>query len=127
MHLNDLFSNEIKIDFANDLHISESKIKEYIHRWPDEIYEIIIMLQNSDQLKHYIYHLPNGDGVLEFNLNEKNKKIDIIFHNINNLKLHKRFKHLLGKIYEDIMYEKTQAQISLDPSVEQIDSFLRNH
>ena len=60
-----------KIDFANDLHISQDKIKEYIHNWPDEIYEIIIMLQKTPSLKHYIYHLPNGDGVLEFNLNDK--------------------------------------------------------
>ena len=125
MHLNDLFSNEIKIDFANDLHISQNKIKEYIHNWPDEIYEIIIMLQKTPSLKHYIYYLPNGDGVLEFNLNDESKKIDIIFHNKNNLKLHKRFKHLLGKIYEDIMYEKTQVHNSLKHSIEEIDSFLR--
>ena len=126
MHLNDLFSNEIKIDFANDLHISQDKIKEYIHNWPDEIYEIIIMLQKTPTLKHYIYHLPNGDGVLEFNLNDESKKIDIIFHDKNNLKLHKRFKHLLGKIYEDIMYEKTQVHKNLKHSIEEIDSFLRN-
>ena len=126
MHLNDLFSKEIKIDFANDLHISQDKIKEYIHNWPDEIYEIIIMLQNSPKLKHYIYYLPNGDGVLEFNMIGKHKKIDIIFHDKNNLKLHKRFKNLLGKIYEDIMYEKTKAQTNLKHSVEEIDSFLRN-
>ena len=60
------------------LHISEEKIKEYIHNWLDEIYEIIIMLQNDPNLDHYIYHLPNGDGVLEFNLNNE---INIRYYN----------------------------------------------
>ena len=126
MHLNDLFSNEIKIDFAANLNISEDKIKEYIHNWPDEIYEIIIMLQKSDELNHYIYHLPNGDGVLEFNLDCIDNKINISFHDKNNLKLHKKFKQLLGKVYEDIMQEKTRSEASFRHSVEEIDLFLSN-
>ena len=127
MHLNDLFSDEIKIDFANDLHISEDKIKSYIHSWPDEIFEIIIMLQNNSDMNHYIYHLPNGDGVLEFNLNDSTKKIDIMFHDKNNLKLQKKFKHLLGKIYEDIMYENTQLQKEEALTIDEIDTFFRNY
>tara|TARA_A100001015_G_scaffold174960_1_gene194510 strand:+ start:15032 stop:15415 length:384 start_codon:yes stop_codon:yes gene_type:complete len=127
MHLNDLFSKEVTIDFAKNLHISESKIKTYIHNWPDEIYEIIIMLQNENNPNHFIYHLPNGDGVLEFNLNPKTKKIDIIFHDKNNLKLHKKFKHLLGKIYEDILNEHLHLQTHSEPSIEDIDTFLRNN
>tara|TARA_B100000131_G_C17746496_1_gene463331 strand:+ start:145 stop:540 length:396 start_codon:yes stop_codon:yes gene_type:complete len=106
MHLDELLSKEIEIDFETNLTIRESKIKSIIHKWPDQIYDIIIMMQKDRSLKHYVFQLPDTSGVLEFNLNRKTKKIDINFYNKNDLKNQRKFKSLLGEVYADILEEQ---------------------
>ena len=88
------------------MHISESKIKKIIHQWPEEIFEIIMMIQKNKELNHYVYQLPSNEGSLEFNVNKKTKKIDISYHPKENLKFQRRFKQLLGEVYKDIEADK---------------------
>ena len=52
MHLDELLSKEIEIDFDTNLTIRESKLKSIIHKWPDQIYDIIIMVQKDPALEH---------------------------------------------------------------------------
>ncbi|RAP28961.1 hypothetical protein DID78_04235 [Candidatus Marinamargulisbacteria bacterium SCGC AG-343-D04] len=105
IHLSELLAKEIKVDFNQKINISDRLIKKYCHMWPEEIYEIVMMLQKNKKLKHYVYNLPNGDGSLEFILKSRTKKIDIVFHSKDNLRFQKKFKKLLGEVYKDIQDE----------------------
>ena len=106
MRLKDLLSKEIEFEFDKHLHISEKKIKKYIHKWPDQIYDIVSLLQKKNSKPYYIFPLPNGEGTLEFKTNKKTKRIDIYFYDKNTYKIQQRFKHLLGQIYEDLLLEE---------------------
>ena len=123
MHLNELLSNEIYLDFTPDLHIREDRIRAFIHRWPEQIYEIIILLQKDNDTDHYIFQLPSGEGVLEFDVNNGTNTIDITFHNRDNLKFHRKFKMLLGEVFEDILSEKTKKKVHIK-SVDDGDTYL---
>ena len=106
MHLDDLLSNEIQIDFDNNLGIKPCVIKSIIHKWPDQIYDIIIMMQKDKELSHYVFQLPDASGTLEFNLNRKTKKLNVVFYDKDDLTNQRKFKTLLGEVYADILEEQ---------------------
>tara|TARA_Y100000591_G_C21457435_1_gene509105 strand:+ start:80 stop:478 length:399 start_codon:yes stop_codon:yes gene_type:complete len=106
MHLDDLLSNEIQIDFDNNLGIKPGVIKSIIHKWPDQIYDIIIMMQKDKKLSHYVFQLPDASGVLELNLNRKTKKLNVVFYDKNTLSNQRKFKTLLGEVYADILEDQ---------------------
>ncbi len=120
MHLDELLSKEIEIDFDTNLTIRESKLKSIIHKWPDQIYDIIIMMQKDPALEHYVFQLPDTSGVLEFNLNRKTKKIDINFFDKNDLNNQRKFKSLLGEVYADILEEQALEHINYSQYDEQL-------
>ena len=126
MHLDELLSKEIEIDFETNLTIRESKIKSIIHKWPDQIYDIIIMMQKDRALKHYVFQLPDTSGVLEFNLNRKTKKIDINFYNKNDLKNQRKFKSLLGEVYADILEEQALEHMNYTIYDKQLNDDINN-
>ena len=128
MHLDDLLSKEIEIDFDKNLAIKESVIKSIIHKWPDQIYDIIIMMQKNSSLKHYVFQLPDASGVLEFNLNRNIKKIDIHYYDKNDLSNQRKFKSLLGEVYADILEDHALEQVNYSQfdqhSKQDLDQFL---
>jgi hypothetical protein len=106
MHLDELLSKEIQLDFDKNLEISEETIKKIIHQWPDQIYDIIIMFQNDLELSHYVFQLPDASGVIEFDIDRQNNKINIMFHSRNELQNQRKFKNLLGEVYADIIEDQ---------------------
>ena len=76
--LKELFSDEINIDFVDNIHIEEKKILNYIHTWPEKFYSAFIKIQKNN-LKTYEIVLPSGEGTIIVQQNCKTKKIDVFF------------------------------------------------
>ena len=126
MKLGDLFANQITVSLAPDLHITESKLAMYINSWASEIYEIIITMQQDLRLDHYIYQLPNGDGVLEFNLDHSTNILDITFQDKNHLKFQQKFKKLLDIVYKDLALKKNHKLVTEQVNLDDVDRFFEN-
>jgi hypothetical protein len=105
MKLSKMFAEEIDIELSSNSHLSETEIRNYIRKWPDLIYDILIMMKNNIKMSEYSFHLPDGTGALEFKLDRQSKLLDIKFDIINKYNTQKRFSDLLVKIYEDIEHE----------------------
>ena len=123
MQLSELLSQEIFVDFCPKLHVNEEKIKDFIRRWPSQIYEIVISLQRATHTDHYLYKLPSNEGILEFELNKKTNKLDVTFHPRQKVTFKTRFKHLLGEVFEDILSSKEHKKVRIK-TVDDGDSYL---
>mgnify|MGYP001331785932 CR=1 FL=1 len=126
MNLGQLFADQITIKLDPQLHITKSKLKKYIHQWPNEIYEIIISMQNDERLDHYIYQLPNGEGVLEFNLDSNTRLLDISYQNKNHLKFQQKFKKMLNIVYKDIAEDVNYQQKTQFATIDEVDQFFQS-
>ena len=126
MNLGQLFADQIIIKLDPQLHIAKSKLKKYIQQWPNEIYEIIISMQNDERLDHYIYQLPNGEGVLEFNLDINTRLLDISYQNKNHLKFQQKFKKMLNIVYKDIAEDVNYQQKTQFATIDEVDQFFQS-
>ena len=104
--LKELFSDEIYLDFVDEIHIEEEKIIEYIHKWPDTFYSIFLKIQKN-KIKKYEYVLPPKNETLIVKLNSKTKKIDVYLKKTTEKHLNKRFKELLKDVFKELKNEKS--------------------
>ena len=123
MQLRELLLQEICVDFCPKLDVNEEKIKSFIHRWPSQIYDIIISLQRAKHTNHYLYKLPSNEGILEFELDKKTKQLDVRFHPRQKVTFKTRFKHLLGEVFEDILSSKAHKKVHIE-TVDDGDAYL---
>jgi len=103
--LKDMLSEAICIDFHTHLNLSEAELKDIISKWPEQIYGIIIMMQREESLSHYVFRLPNGNGLLDFTLDKERKTMNIKYQELSKLTFEKKFSELLGDVYQDIQIE----------------------
>ena len=123
MQLAELLLKEVKIEFCSNLSIDLDRLKEFIKKWPSEIFNIIIYLQYSKISDHYLYKLPNNEGILEFELDKKTKQLDVTFHPRQKVTFKTRFKHLLGEVFEDILSSKEHKKVRIK-TVDDGDAYL---
>ena len=126
MNLGQLFAEQISIKLTSNLNIRETKLRRYLNLWAEDIYNIVMSMQRDERLNHYIYQLPNGDGVLEFNLDLDTAELDIQFQDKNHLKFQQKFKSMLTHVYNDIAAEKTNKRDVKFASVDEVDQFFEN-
>tara|TARA_B100001989_G_C24317371_1_gene353468 strand:- start:196 stop:582 length:387 start_codon:yes stop_codon:yes gene_type:complete len=126
MKLGNMFSAQVTVGLKSKLSISQSRLRRYITSWPDDIFSIIIALQNDSNMNRYVFQLPNGEGVLEFNLDIEKHELDIHFQDKNHLKFQQKFKRLLNYVYQDIALDKHKKSPVKFASVDEVDSFFQD-
>lgn len=103
--LKELFSDEINIDFVDNIHIEEKKILNYIHKWPEKFYSAFIKIQKKNLKTHEIV-LPSGEGTIVVQQNCKTKKIDVFLKKQTEKVDNKRFNQLLTEMFNELKKEK---------------------
>tara|TARA_A100001015_G_C14915800_1_gene682298 strand:+ start:139 stop:552 length:414 start_codon:yes stop_codon:yes gene_type:complete len=107
--LKELFSDEIYLDFVDEIHVEEEKIIQYIHKWPDKFYSIFLKIQKN-KIKKYEYVLPSKKETLIVKLNSKTKKIDVYIKKTTEKHLNKRFKELLKDVFKELKNEQNISE-----------------
>lgn len=130
MDLKHLLSGEIELNLDRNHSLEDSELKELIHKYPQEFFDTIILIQKTKESPQYV-ELPDCKKPLKFVL--KKNKIQIFFSEDVMEENHVKFKALLGQIYEDLIDEsykeimlkrKLRSDKNYSPNVEDINDML---